>query len=84
MPCAWQGWVVMAVWIVGTIGGSLAIVVWAGRSTENQSDFLAHFYPLFFVFVIAMCVLIMAICWAKGEPPRWRWGDDDDEAEEER
>jgi hypothetical protein len=30
--------------------------------------------PLFFAFVVGMVALIIAVCYAKGEPPRWRWG----------
>jgi len=27
--------------------------------------------------VIVLSALFTGICWLKGEPPRWRWGDDD-------
>jgi uncharacterized membrane protein len=30
---------------------------------------------LFAYFALLTAVLI-AICWLKGEPPRWRWGND--------
>jgi hypothetical protein len=30
----------------------------------------------FFLYVIVLCVVLLGICWLKGEPPRWRWGDD--------
>lgn len=30
---------------------------------------------LFAYFVVLTAVLIW-ICWLKGEPPRWRWGDE--------
>jgi hypothetical protein len=29
---------------------------------------------LFYLFIAVMCALLLAICYAKGEPPRWRWG----------
>jgi hypothetical protein len=29
---------------------------------------------LFWLFLAAMVVALLAICYAKGEPPRWRWG----------
>ena len=28
--------------------------------------------------VLAVYVILIAVCWAKGEPPRWRWGERDD------
>jgi hypothetical protein len=36
-------------------------------------------YPawVYAAFVIAMILVLTAICFAKGEPPRWRWGDSD-------
>jgi hypothetical protein len=27
------------------------------------------------VFTLLMGLLLVAICYLKGEPPRWRWGD---------
>jgi len=29
----------------------------------------------FILYVVGLTVLLIAICWVKGEPPRWRWGD---------
>lgn len=26
------------------------------------------------VMALFSCLLLVAVCWAKGEPPRWRWG----------
>ena len=32
----------------------------------------------FFVgYVAVLSASLVAICWLKGEPPRWRWGTDD-------
>ena len=30
----------------------------------------------FFLYVVILCVVLLGICWLKGEPPRWRWGND--------
>jgi hypothetical protein len=30
----------------------------------------------FIACVVALSVVLMLVCWLKGEPPRWRWGDD--------
>jgi hypothetical protein len=29
-----------------------------------------------FVYFAALTAVLIAICWLKGEPPRWRWGED--------
>ncbi|MGA2585162.1 MAG: hypothetical protein ABSG31_17965 [Tepidisphaeraceae bacterium] len=60
LPATWQGWVVVIAWLAIIIGVSPLLT--------------AHHFPLFFVFMGAMAVLLIAICYAKGEPPRWRWG----------
>ena len=63
MPSSWQGWVVLA---------SFAALAAAGFFM-----FPANERPgaLFAYFAVLTAVLI-AICWLKGEPPRWRWGKD--------
>ena len=63
LPSSWQGWVVLA---------SFAALAAAGFFM-----FPANERPgaLFAYFAVLTAVLI-AICWLKGEPPRWRWGND--------
>jgi hypothetical protein len=60
-PVAWQGWVVLVTWCIALgIGASLL----AGR----------HWLGYGF-FVVTMVAVLIGICYARGEPPRWRWGD---------
>jgi hypothetical protein len=33
--------------------------------------------PIFYVYVAVLVVLLIGVCWLKGEPPRWRWGNDE-------
>jgi len=61
-PCAWQGWVVMAVWLVLLGGGWLFI---APRSIG-----------LFVGYAFVLGAVLFVVAWLKGEPPRWRWGKD--------
>lgn len=61
LPQTWQGWIVMMVWVAVLIGG---LVVLAPHSQ------LAHV-----LFVATMVVALMLVCYWKGEPPRWRWGE---------
>ena len=60
-PSTWQGWVVLLVW--------LAVLIPASTWLALRS------MPLFFLFEAVMVTAIITICYAKGEPPRWRWGD---------
>ena len=64
-PCCWQGWVVLGVWLALLIAGAIELL----PSTNGHP-----FY--FFGFVFALSLVLIAICWWKGEAPRWRWGKD--------
>jgi len=35
-----------------------------------------HSLAEFITYFIVLTVLFAAVCWWKGEPPRWRWGGD--------
>jgi hypothetical protein len=61
-PSTWQGWVVLIGWIAILIPVSILLAPYS--------------LPLYFVFLALMVAAIIAICYAKGEPPRWRWGKD--------
>lgn len=63
LPARWQGWVVL----FGFIGLMIVGGVWLTPAK----------HPIgFFVYVIALTSVLLAICWRKGEAPRWRWGGD--------
>jgi hypothetical protein len=60
-PLTWHGWVVLIVW--------LAILTAAAM-------WLMPMHPTkFTVFTVIMVGILTLICYLKGEPPRWRWGD---------
>lgn len=61
LPCRWQGWVVMAAYLVLVVGGVFFL-----RGVRNGSVFIAYMTVLTAVLVV--------ICWRKGETLRWRWG----------
>lgn len=61
VPLCWQGWAVMAVYLAIMVGGGVLL---AARGHVGAFDA---------VVAIATAALI-AVCWRKGEPPRWRWG----------
>ena len=62
LPSAWQGWVVFGLFLIFTIG--LPFLV-------NP----VHHFALYLVLTIFSVVLFLLVCWLKGEPPQWRWGD---------
>jgi hypothetical protein len=63
LPVRWQGWATLLAYIV-----LLSAVAFRFRPA-------AH--PLAFALLVALLTLaFVAVCWLKGEPPRWRWGKD--------
>jgi hypothetical protein len=67
LPSAWQGWVFLVSWMTAFTLGSLFL----------GSSLLPNHPGLFASFVVAMIAIVLTVCLAKGEPPRWRWGDRD-------
>ncbi len=62
LPATWEGWVVLVLWI------ALFFVCRRYLVPQNMYAHLA--------FTLAMIGLLWSICKAKGEPARWRFGDD--------
>jgi hypothetical protein len=61
VPTRWQGIVVLLVYAGSIAAGTLVIRFGRGY---------------FLGVVIVASALMTAVCWWKGERPRWRWGDD--------
>jgi hypothetical protein len=62
LPLTWQGWVVYALWIAVLLG-SLPFL----RPRQHPFEHGA--------FLIGMVAALLGICYWKGAPARWRWGD---------
>ena len=61
LPVVWQGWFVIAAFACLVLGGAVVL--------------LPSYGPAVFVaYSVLLCLILVAICWLKGEPPRWRWG----------
>jgi len=60
VPTVWQGWAVLVAFFV-----LLAIAA---------AIFLPAQPGVFVACASLLSLLLVAVCWAKGEPPRWRWG----------
>ena len=63
-PMTWQGWLVLAIF------GALAV---AGTFLFPPRQAVAPYLA----YIGVLSALLIAVCWLKGEPPRWRWGNDD-------
>lgn len=66
-PSTWQGWLILAVFILLIIGDFLRV----DAHSHSNSDTLIGWVP----DVIALNILLTFVCWKTGEKPRWRWGD---------
>ena len=64
-PTSWHGWVVLVLLIVAMLGPAPFFL---------RSDRIW----MYLVYVGALTALQVLICYLKGPPPRWRWGDSDD------
>jgi hypothetical protein len=64
LPVAWQGWVVIAMY---------AILAAAGTALMSPSSAPARFIG----YLLFLSGVLVAVCWVKGERPRWRWGKTD-------
>jgi len=63
-PVTWQGWVFLIIWVIVVIATTPLV--------------RPHHHPVLYGGIVAAMIGIMlAVCYAKGEPPRWRWGDKD-------
>jgi hypothetical protein len=63
-PHAWQGWVVIALYVALIAAGGAFV------SPSRQPG-------LYAAWLVGLTVVLIGVCWAKGEPPRWRWGERD-------
>jgi hypothetical protein len=64
-PTSWHGWVVLALLIAALLGPAPFFL---------RPDRIW----MYLVYVGGLTVLQFLICYLKGPPPRWRWGDSDD------
>ena len=65
LPCAWQGWVVLASWLVLLSGGAVLL---AFLEPKHIGFFIAY--------AVVLGIALLLVCLIKGEKPRWRWGKD--------
>ena len=61
LPNTWQGWVVYGVYSALLVAGLVVL-----PPAQNEIGF--------FAYIVALSAVLCAVCYAKGEPPKWRWG----------
>ena len=62
LPVAWQGCFVLVIYVV-----LLAV---------GAAELLSERAPAVFMSYSGLVTLVLiAICWTKGESPQWKWGD---------
>ena len=61
VPRRWQGWVVVAAFVASQVGAAALL-------PRHPGWFVAA--------VVVNGAGLIAVCWWKGERPRWRWGQD--------
>jgi hypothetical protein len=61
LPSGWQGWLVLVAFFALLIVGVLALLP-------------VHGVAIFLAYSSVLSAILVAVCWIKGEPPRWRWG----------
>ncbi len=66
-PCTWEGWAAIVVYIVAIVYEFLSV----NSTTHSISDALINFVPA----VILFTLILIIICFIKGEKPEWRWGE---------
>ena len=60
LPTAWQGWVALVIYGSLILAGAVALLPNYGA-------------PSFLAYCAALTLVLVAICWIKGERPQWRW-----------
>ena len=61
LPSTWQGWIVYCVYVALLAAGFLVV-----PPAQSEIEFIAY--------IVALSAVLCAVCYAKGEPPKWRWG----------
>ena len=64
VPVKWQGWAVIAIFVL--------FLIWNSIGIKNTSTYSDAFW--FLVKVILAVSLLLVICYEYGEKPGWQWG----------
>jgi hypothetical protein len=59
-PAVWQGWGFLCAWLAAFFSGVTYLIPRHGF--------------LHVAFASTMVIVLLLVCYWKGEPPKWRWG----------
>jgi hypothetical protein len=62
VPAKWQGWVVLLVWVMLFTFSMIMI-------KENDHEIGKNF-----AMMILLTIILIWVCYKKGEKPKWSWG----------
>lgn len=62
LPVHWKGWLFFIIWLASFIAG--------GRYMVSAGNVIP-----FWLFAVFMILVLIVVCWIKGERPGWRWGE---------
>jgi len=62
LPVTWQGWAALLVFALLLSLGAIKLL-----PTYGSKAFVAY--------TAVLSAGLVAVCWLKGEPPSWHWGD---------
>ena len=66
-PCSWQGWAVLALYVLGALAEVLQI--------DFKSPGIPKTFWSYYIYLIVSTTFLIIICYTSGEKPRWRWGN---------
>lgn len=60
-PNCWQGWLALFIYVALSVTGIPLL------------DATHHTVP-YLIYISALTIAMVVVCWLKGEQPKWRWG----------
>jgi hypothetical protein len=67
-PCAWQGWFVLAGFIILDVLNFFRLDAYSHSVSDTVRPFILESFIL--------TAILLWICYRTGEKPHWRWGKD--------
>ena len=67
-PAKWQGWVIIAIFVVS--------IFWSATDMATVIKPTSNTIRWFLIRVIVSIIMLLVICFKKGESPKWQWGEE--------
>ncbi len=66
LPVTWQGWIIFMIYLTLITVGIFLFPI------SSKAGLLQYS-----IFTAVLTIVLIAVCWLKGEPPKWRWGNEE-------